>query len=75
MTIQSYLVYAEPGRLQSVAEALRSLSECEITPALNQDLLVLVTESSNDSEQKALERRLEQVEGITCLAMVGGWAE
>lgn len=75
MTIQSYLVYAEPGRLQGVADTLQTIAGCEVRPALNQDLLVLVTESSDESGQKALEQRLEQVEGITCLAMVGGWAE
>ena len=58
-----------------MADALETIAGCEVRPALNQDLLVLVTESTDESGQKALEQRLELVEGVACLAMVAGWAE
>ena len=76
MTIQSYLVYPETGHGPAVAESLRRLTGCsEIIPAQNRELLVLVTETATNDDQKALEANLESLDGVACLAMVGGWAE
>ena len=76
MTIQSYLVYPEAGRGPTVAAALRALQGCsEVVPAENRDLLVLVTETGSGDEQKRLEASLEDLAGVACLAMVGGWTE
>jgi hypothetical protein len=68
LTIQSYLVYPEPGQSAAVAERLRSIAGCEVIPAQNREVFVLVTDGVAEDEVQA-------VEGITCLAMVGGWSE
>lgn len=75
MTIQSYLVYPEPGRTAALTATLASIPGCEVIPSVNHDLLVLVTESPDEAAQKSLESRLEDLDGAACLAMVGGWTE
>ena len=75
MTIQSYLVYPEPGRTAALAAALAQIPGCEVIPSVNRDVLVLVTESPDDTAQRSLETRLEDLDGAACLAMVGGWTE
>jgi nitrate reductase NapAB chaperone NapD len=76
MTIQSYLIYPEAGGGPALAENLRRTTGCsEVIPAENRELLVLVTETENGEEQKRLEESLQELEGVACLAMVGGWTE
>ena len=75
MTIQSYLVYPEPGRTAALTATLASIPGCEVIPSVNRDLLVLVTESGDEAAQKSLEATLEELDGAACLAMVGGWTE
>ena len=75
MTIQSYLVYPAEGRLDLVAATLAALPGCEVLPAENNPVLVLVTETPDQDAQRALERRLESVDNVACLALVSGWTE
>jgi nitrate reductase NapAB chaperone NapD len=75
MTIQSYLVYPEPGVLAEIRRQLEEIPGCEVTPAGNRDLLVLVTETSTPQEQYGLEERLFALPGVECLALVSGWTE
>ena len=75
MTIQSYLVYPEPGRIAALTATLARIPGCEVIASENRDLLVLVTETPDEAAQKNLEARLETLDGAACLAMVGGWNE
>jgi len=75
MTIQSYLVYPEPGRTAELSAALAEIPGCEVLASENRDLLVLVTEAPDEIAQKHLDAQLEELEGAACLAMVGGWTE
>ena len=76
MTIQSYLVYPETGNAPAVSARLRRFPGCsEVIAAENREVLVLVTETTSKDEQKALEESLESLDGVACLAMVGGWTE
>ena len=75
MTIQSYLVYPAEGRLDLVAATLAALPGCEILPAENNPVLVLVTETPDPDAQRDLERRLESIDNVACLALVSGWTE
>ncbi len=75
MTIQSYLVYPAHGRMDLVAASLAALPGCEVLPAENGPMLVLVTETPDQESQRDLERRLESIDNVACLALVSGWTE
>lgn len=76
MTIQSYLAFAGDANVAELSRQLLNIDGCEVYPAENyENVLVLVTETADDQEQKRLEARLDEVNGLGCLALVGGWSE
>jgi nitrate reductase NapAB chaperone NapD len=75
MTVQSYLVYPETGRLEAVSQILSEIPSCEVIRAANRDLLILVTETDDAQAQKQLEARIEELAGVECVALVSGWTE
>lgn len=75
MTIQSYLVYPNPGFEAQARLALAALPGCEVLPAENRAVMVLVTETPSKAAQRDLERRLEELEPLAHFALVSGWTE
>lgn len=75
MPIKSYLAFPQPGKLAELANALKRTSGCEVTPAANQALLLLVTDTANAEEEKALERRLQAIESLLALTLVAGFQD
>ena len=75
MTIQSYLVYPADGRIDDVTAALSALPGCEVLRSENRPVLVLVTEAPDQEGQRRLERQVESIENVACLALVSGWTE
>ncbi len=73
-TIQSYVVHPAACRAAEVTAALTAIPGCEVLPAENRPVLVLVTETSDRAAQRQLERRLDAVENIAHIALVSGWA-
>ena len=72
MPIKSYLVYPVSGRLDELTAALRQLSGCDVIPAVNRDLLVLVTDMPDEGAEEALEVELASVPALQALALVAG---
>lgn len=75
MPIHSYLVFTTTGGRRPVAEALEALPECSCEPSLNKDLLTLVTDTPDEEAEKRLQKTLESISGITCLALVSAHSE
>ena len=72
MAVQSYLVFPEPGSLTSLSDTLAAMPECEIVPADNRDLILLVTDTPNPAEERALRERLDAMEQIRCMVLAFG---
>lgn len=72
-TIQSYVVHPAAGRGAEVTAAFTAIPGCEVFPAENRPVLVLVTETLNRAAQRELEQRLEAVEDVAHMALVSGW--
>ena len=72
MPIKSYLAYPAPGRAETVALSLSALDGCDVFPALNQELLILVTDTPDEPAETWLEEQLAQVPDLSCLALVSG---
>jgi nitrate reductase NapAB chaperone NapD len=74
-TVQSYIVHPAAGCVAEVTAALTAIPGCEVTPAENRPILLLVTETADRAAQSELERRLEVVENIAHIALVSGWSD
>lgn len=73
MPIKSYLAHPHDGKKQELIKALSSLSECEVIPAENKDVLVVVTETENKAAEDILKQKLETISSLKLLAMVSGF--
>jgi nitrate reductase NapAB chaperone NapD len=76
MIVQSYLAFAGDASIAELGRQLLSIGGCEVYPAENnENVLVLVTEAADEQEQRQLEKQLDEVSSLGCLALVGGWNE
>jgi hypothetical protein len=75
MPINSYLAYPVRGRRDALAEALRTVAGCQVIPALNRDVLVVVTATADDAAEAALREALAGLELLQGLALVAAIAD
>lgn len=75
MPVCSYLVIPSAGAAQAVAGQLAALPGCDVAPAENRDILLLVTDSAGPEEERALQAAVGDVQGICSLVMVFGEIE
>ncbi len=75
MPVKSYLVYPVAGKADELARTLRAMPECELIPATNHRLFILITDTPDERAEKALERRLLDVPSIQCLALVAAYRD
>jgi nitrate reductase NapAB chaperone NapD len=73
MLLKSYLVYPRPGGREPLLEALSLIPECEVIPASNQDLFILVTATSSAEEDQRLEESIAGLAGFGNMALVSGY--
>ncbi|MDY8134918.1 hypothetical protein [Aquimarina sp. 2201CG5-10] len=73
MPIKSYLAHPYKGRKEELIEALSTIHQCEVMPAQNQDVLILVTETENKTEEVILKEKLDTIDSLKLLAMVSGF--
>lgn len=72
MPIFSYLAYPEKGQKETLLEDLSALDHCEVTPAVNEEVLLLVTDTPDDDTEKALQKRLKKIKSLQSLGMTFG---
>ncbi|WP_242134743.1 hypothetical protein [Aestuariivivens marinum] len=73
MPIKSYLAHSHEGKKQELIEALSSLENCEVIPAENKDLLIVVTDTEGKIEDEILKEQIEAIDSLKLLAMVSGF--
>ncbi len=73
MPIKSYLVHPHDGKKDILIDKLTSLNHCEVIPAENKELLILVTDTDSKSEEDILREKLDNLSDIKHLALVSGF--
>ena len=73
MPIKSYLIHAFEGKKDKLVEELNRLPQCQVNPATNQDVLVLVTDTPTVHAEKKLAQILESISEIKNMALVSGF--
>ena len=71
--LKSYLLYPRPGGREQLLEALSLIPECEVIPATNQDLFILVTSTGTAEEDHRLEETITSLTGFGNMALVSGY--
>lgn len=73
MPIKSYLVYPHDGKKEELMNQLSKIDSCEVTPAENKDVLILITETENKTSEENLKEELNAIDSLKLLAMVSGF--
>ena len=69
MPISSLIVQARNGRVEAVAERLRTIPELEVTGRQG-DQLVVVAETGNRKHDREVYRRIEDTEEVVALNLI-----
>lgn len=75
MPIKSYIAYPAQGKRERLRRDLAAMPECEVLPAAEHDLLVLVTDTPSEAAEKLLTARLHEIADLQCLALVSGYQD
>lgn len=73
MPIKSYLAHPHKGKKRELIEAISQFKECEVIPAQNREVLVVVTETESKQEEDNLKLKLDALGSLKLLAMVSGF--
>lgn len=73
MPIKSYLAHPHTGKKEQLIQELLNLENCEVIPAENKDLLVVVTDTLDEIGDKKLTEQIEAIDSLKLLALVSGF--
>jgi len=73
MPIFSYLAIPRNGSKDQLCKDLSALSHCEIMPADNQDVIVLVTDTPDEATEKKLQKTLKNLPSLQSLSLAFGY--
>ncbi len=73
MPIKSYLAHPEEGKKEELIKAISQIEQCEVIPAENKNVLVVITETGNDTQENKLKEKLESIQSLKLLALVSGF--
>jgi len=72
MPVFSYLAYPKQGAKEQLLKDLAALEYCEATPADNAEILILVTETPDEDQEKVLQKKLKSLKSLESLGMTFG---
>ena len=75
MAIKSYLAFPHRGKKETLLAELEQLRWCEVTPAENEELLVVVAETINKDDDEAFLEAVNQLNSLDHLTLVSGFDE
>ena len=72
MPIFSYIAYPKQGQKKRLIRDLTALSCCEVTPAENEPVLILVTETPDEETERKLKEKINSISSLESLGMTFG---
>lgn len=72
MPILSYLVLPQDGAKDQLCSDLSAMDYCEVIPSDNQEVVVLVTDTPDETSEKELQQALKKVSSLQSLSMTFG---
>lgn len=75
MPIKSYLAFPQKGMKDHLHRALGKISGCEIVEAKNREVLIVLSDTTNQEEEDFLIHQLQQIKSLHHLNLVAGFNE
>lgn len=73
MPIKSYILIPNDNQLSQLANEIAQLQGCNVHPAENKEVLVLVTETESEEKDKALLGQIESNRHLQHISLVAGF--
>ena len=73
MPIKSYILHFEEGKRNILLEELQHLKGCEVIPAQNHNVVVLVTDTATEEIDNNLYNQLLEIKGLKHMSLVSGF--
>ncbi len=75
MPIFSYLAMPKENAVDALCAELSALKYCQVIPAENQDVIVLVTDTPDETIEKNLQKTLKNLQSLQSLSLTFGYDE
>ncbi|MFV0529949.1 MAG: hypothetical protein ACK5MD_00730 [Flavobacteriales bacterium] len=73
MPIKSYLAHPHTNKKAELEKALNKLENCEIIPSQSHDIIIIVTDTFSELEDKELEDKIHAIKSLRLLTIVAGF--
>ncbi len=73
MPIFSYLALPREGSRKALCTELSNLDYCQIIPAENKDIVVLVTDTPDEDIERSLQKKLKNIDSLQSLSLAFGY--
>ena len=73
MPIKSYILHYEENKKEVLMSELCKFDNCEIIPAQNHAVIVIVTDTNSEEEDTELYNQLLEIKGLKHLSLVSGF--
>ncbi len=73
MPIKSYVLHCEENKKEVLLEELQKLKGCEVIPAQNHEVIVVVTDTESEELDAKLYNQLLEIKGLKHLSLVSGF--
>ena len=73
MPIKSYVLHCEENSKNILLNELQKLSNCEVIPAQNHEVIVVVTDTESEETDTELYNQLLEMKGLKHLSLVSGF--
>jgi nitrate reductase NapAB chaperone NapD len=73
MPIKSYILHCEENKKEMLVNELQQLANCEVIPAQNHEVIVIVTDTNSEEADTQLYNQLLEIKGLKHLSLVSGF--
>lgn len=75
MPVKSYLAVPQPGKRQELIKTLENIEGVACESATNKDVIVVVTDTPGEAEDKLLFQQLNELQNIQVLTLVSSFSD
>lgn len=73
MPVKSYLAHPHKAKLDELVNELQQIENCEVIPSTNEELVILVTDTTDEFSDEKLLSEINQIKSLKMLSMVSGF--
>ncbi len=73
MPIKSYIAHPHDGKYQELLSELSDITDCDIIPSKNKEIVIVVTDTKSDLEDKNMQTEINAIKSLNILSLVSGF--